>query len=149
MIHDPKAGTMKIWRFLCSSVLHRHMYPSEGARIMSQSSGQGADLGTTVSALQSGVTNIPPEAAVTNIDGWVQRLRASNEPSLENIADDLQQLRDMLSSGNLDGQSIGQLLTQLGSQTTSAAAQADSSSQSQLQELGRLLSQAGSQLSGS
>ncbi len=116
---------------------------------MTQSSSQGADLGTTVSALQSGVTNIPPEAAVTNIDGWVQRLRASNEPSLENIADDLQQLRDMLSSGNLDGQSTGQLLTQIGSQTTSAAAQADSSSQSQLQELGRLLGQAGSQLSGS
>ncbi len=116
---------------------------------MTQSSSQGADLQTTVSALQSGVTNIPPEAAVTNIDGWVQRLRASNEPSLENIADDLQQLRDMLSSGNLDGQSIGQLLTQIGSQTTSAAAQADSSSQRQLQELGRLLSQAGSQLSGS
>lgn len=107
------------------------------------------DLDTTVSALQSGVTNIPPEAAVTNIDGWAQRLQAANDPSLTSIADNLQQLSGMLSSGNLDGQAIGQLLTQLGSQTTSAAAQADSSSQSQLQDLGRLLSQAGGQLGGS
>jgi hypothetical protein len=114
--------------------------------IMTQGS---SDLNTTVSALQSGVTNIPPEAAITNIDGWAQRLQASNDPDLEQIADNLTQLRNMLSSGNLDGLAIGQLLTQLGSQTSSAASKADVSAQSQLQELGRLLSQAGSQLSGS
>ena len=109
-------------------------------------SGQSPDLNTTIGALKSGVTNIPPQAAVTNIDGWIAQLQASNNPELEQIADNLQQLRDMLSSGNLDGQVIGQLLTMLGGQTTSAAASADPGVQGQLQELGRLLSQAGGQL---
>jgi hypothetical protein len=113
------------------------------------STGQSSELGITVSALQSGVTNIPPEAAVTNIDGWVQRLQASNDPALEQIADNLTQLRTMLSSGHLDGVAIGQVLTQLGAQTTDAAANADTSVQGQLQELGRLLTQAGGQLGGS
>ena len=59
---------------------------------------------------------------------------------------DLSALKELLTSGSATGSDIGQVLVQLGSQTTSTASGADASISSQLQQLGQLLNEAGNSL---
>lgn len=114
---------------------------------MTQSSptGQTADLDATISALQGGLTSLPPEAAVSNLDSWQQQLQGT--PGAEPIASGLAELKTALSNGGASGQSVAALLTELGTQTASASTNAtDSAIASKLQQLGQMLTQAGSSL---
>lgn len=101
--------------------------------------GQTADLDSTISALQGGLTSLPPEAAVSNIESWQQQLQGTE------IATTLEQLKTALTSGGATGQSVGQLLTQLGTQTASSASNGGDAA-SKLQQLAQMLTQAGSSL---
>ena len=103
-----------------------------------------APLGQTVSALEGGVTSIPPTTAASNIDSWIIALDGNE--SLGVVRDGLQDLKQALAQTPLDGARIGALLTQLGAQTTSAASTADPESSAQVSRLGGLLSKAGSML---
>lgn len=102
-----------------------------------------SELDQTISALKGGLTSVPPETAVSTIDSFEQQVRGLGATE---IADGLTNLKQLLTSGG-SGSAISQALSQLGSQTTSAASSADASLTSKLQELGQLLSQAGSSLS--
>lgn len=114
---------------------------------MTQSQGgQAVDIDGTISALQGGLTSLSPSVAVSNIQGWEQQLQGSNDPATQQIAADLGELRQLLTSGSLDGKAIGQVLSRLGTGTTSVAAGAGGA-QSKLQQLGQLLSKAGETLS--
>jgi hypothetical protein len=106
-----------------------------------------AELDATIQAAEGGLTNLPVSAAVSNIEGWENRLRAAGDPSLQPIADNLASLRQELQSPSIDGAAVGRLLNQLGQQTTEAAAGADPAVSQRLNRLGTLLSQAGTQLS--
>ncbi|MFH7024673.1 MAG: hypothetical protein ACHBN1_04540 [Heteroscytonema crispum UTEX LB 1556] len=96
-----------------------------------------ADLEGTISALKSGLTSIPPEAAVSNIESWQNDL---NEAAPE-IANALGELKAALLNGSATPESLSQLLTSLGQKTSSAGAGND-----QVEELASLLNQAGSSL---
>jgi len=114
---------------------------------MTQSSpaGQTTDLDTTISALQGGLASLPPEAAVSNLDSWQQQLQGT--PGAEPIASGLAELKAALLNGGTSSQSVAELLTELGVQTASASASAtDSTIASKLQQLGQMLTQAGSSL---
>lgn len=100
-----------------------------------------ADLDATISALQSGLTSLPAEAAVTNIESWQQQLQGA----APEIASTLGELKSALTSGN--AQSIAQTLKKLGSQTIEAGTSAGGDAGSQVQQLGQLLTQAASSLS--
>lgn len=104
------------------------------------SMGQTADLDSTISALQGGLTALPAEAAVSNIESWQQQLQGTE------AAKTLEQLKTALTSGSASGQSIGQLLTQLGTQTSSSASDASGDAATKLKQLGEMLTQAGSSL---
>ncbi|HEY9845208.1 MAG TPA: hypothetical protein V6D03_03335 [Candidatus Caenarcaniphilales bacterium] len=106
----------------------------------SSSTGQIADLDSTISALQGGLTSVPPEAAISNIESWQQQLQGTE------IASALEQLKTALTSGNASGQSVGQLLAQLGKQTADSASGASGDAANKLQQLGQILTQAGSSL---
>jgi len=106
-----------------------------------------AKLDETIAAAEGGLTNLPANAAVSNIEGWENRLRAAGDPALNPIADDLAQLRQELQRTPVDGAAVGRLLTRLGEQTSAAAAGADPAVSQRLNRLGNLLSQAGNQLS--
>lgn len=105
-----------------------------------------SDLDTTIGALQGGLTSVNPATAVSVISNWQQQLQGSSDSTLKSIAEDLGDLKDQLTSGNLDGKAIGAVLTRLGSKTATAAASADGQVASKLQTLGKLLSGAGSSL---
>ncbi len=104
---------------------------------------QTADLNSTISALQGGLTSLPPEAALANIESWQEQLKGA----APEVASALGELKTALSSGNASGQSIAQVLKKLGTQTSDAGKSAGGDAGSQLQQLGQMLTQAASSLS--
>ena len=104
---------------------------------------QTADLNSTISALQGGLTSLPPEAALANIESWQQQLQGA----APEVASALGELKTALSSGNASGQSIAQVLKKLGTQASDAGKSAGGDAGSQLQQLGQMLTQAASSLS--
>lgn len=99
---------------------------------------QIADLDSTISALQSGLTSLPLEAAVANIEIWQQQLQGT----VPEIASTLGELKSILSSGNTHGQSIAEVLKKLGTQTSDAGASAGGDAGRKVQQLGQVLAQA-------
>lgn len=100
-------------------------------------------LDQTISALEGGLTSVPPATAVSVIESFEQQVQSLGASE---IASNLSSLKQLLTSGNATGPDIGQALTQLGSQTTSAASGADADVSSKLQQLGQLLTKAGESL---
>ena len=104
---------------------------------------QTADLNSTISALQGGLTSLPPEAALANIESWQQQVQGA----APEVASALGELKTALSSGNASGQSIAQVLKKLGTQASDAGKSAGGDAGSQLQQLGQMLTQAAGSLS--
>lgn len=105
--------------------------------------GGSSELDGTISALQGGLTSLSPAAAVSNIEGWQQKLSGLGATD---IANDLGELKALLTSGNLDGKAIGAVLTKLGSKTTASASGAPAADMGKLQQLGSMLSGVGQTL---
>ncbi len=93
-----------------------------------------ADLNGTISALKGGLTSIPAEAAVSNIESWEKDLK----DAAPEIATALGQLKAALLNGSATPESLSKLLSSLGEKTSSAG-----SGNKQLEELGSLLKNAG------
>ena len=109
---------------------------------MTQAS-QPADLGSTISALQGGLTSLPASAAVANIESWQQQLQGA----APEIASSLGELKSLLSSGSANAQTIAQALKKLGTQVSAAGTSTGGDAGSQVQQLGQMLTQAASSLS--
>ena len=97
----------------------------------------------TVSTLQSGLTNVPLEAALANITGWQAALEASEDPALQDLGGLLNDLAAELQAETINPAEVGGLLTSLGEGTTLAA---EDAGDDPLAELGTLLAQAGASL---
>jgi hypothetical protein len=107
------------------------------------------DLDSTISALLSGVEDLPIERALSEIDGWERKLEESDDPQLAPIAENLRQLRALLTASSLDGAAIGVLLSVLGEQVQSVASGSlGESVAGRLQQLGGLLATEGRAISG-
>lgn len=107
------------------------------------------DLENTNAALEAGVTSLSPSAAVRVIDQWHGTLKNAEGDGLHTIANLLADLKDALQADRPDGRTIGNLMVQLGEQTTNAAANADDARLSpKLERLGTLLARAGTSLGG-
>ena len=98
----------------------------------------------TITTLEGGLTNIPLEAAVANIEGWQSTLGASNETTLQNLGVQLGELSEALQAETIDGEEVSRLLVSLGEGTSAVAA-----GDEELARLGTLLSEAGGSLMGS
>ena len=107
------------------------------------STSSSTELDDAIATLQEELTSVPPTKALSLIDSFQQQ--AQNLGNSE-IGNNLSALKELLTSGSATGSDIGQVLVQLGSQTTSTASGADASISSQLQQLGQLLNEAGNSL---
>lgn len=107
---------------------------------------QQATVEGTIQALQGGVTNLAPATAAQNIQSWQTQLENASDPALSEIASNLEELNGLIQERPIDGQAVGQLLSELGEQTTSAASNAQGQMATQLEQLGSTLSQAGQSL---
>lgn len=96
------------------------------------------DVDTTIAALQQGLTSIPVEQAIAVIESWQQQLQGTD------LAEDLGDLKAALTSG--DVASISQILSDLGEDTSEAAADATGDVAVKVEQLGELLTQAGQSL---
>jgi len=107
------------------------------------------DLENTNAALEAGVTSLSPSAAVRVIDQWHGTLKSADRDDLHAIANLLAQLKDALQADRPDGRTIGNLMVELGEQTTNASNDADDARLSpKLDRLGALLTRAGTSLGG-
>ncbi|MCA1717594.1 MAG: hypothetical protein LC781_12490 [Actinobacteria bacterium] len=79
------------------------------------------DFDPTISALRGGVENLTIERALSEIDGWEQKLEESGDPQLVPIAENLRQLRALLTADRLDGAAVGLLLGVMGEQVHGVA----------------------------
>lgn len=97
----------------------------------------------TISALEGGLTSLPLEAALANIEGWQTTLEASDETTVQNLGVQLGELATALQADTIDATEVSRLLLSLGEGTSAVAA-----GDEQLARLGTLLSQAGGSLMG-
>lgn len=105
-----------------------------------------AEIDQAIATLQDNLlTSVPPTTALSLIDSFGQQVQ---DLGASEIASNLSALKQLLTSGSATGFDIGQVLVQLGSQTTSTASGADASISSKLQQLGQLLIEAGNSLLG-
>lgn len=95
----------------------------------------------TISALEGGVTNLPLDAALANIEGWQGTLEASDDATVQALGAQLGELATALQAETIDPQAVGDLLTSLGGGTLDVAG-----GDAQLENLGNLLTQAGGSL---
>jgi len=101
-------------------------------------------LDETISTLQDGVTNIPLDAALANIESWRQTLESSDDTAQQIVGSQLGDLASALRTEPIDEREVGSLLVSLGKSTVIVGNGADNE---QLVALGDLLTQAGSSLS--
>jgi hypothetical protein len=76
----------------------------------------GAALDSTIASLQGGVERMGIEAALSVIGDWEERLRASGNPELMPVAENLTALKAQLSSGSPDQVATGEILADLSGQ---------------------------------
>lgn len=98
----------------------------------------------TISTLQNGVTNIPLEAAIANIEGWRKVLEDSDNTAQQIVGSQLGDLATALRTQPLDPRELGSLLISVGKSTIIIA---EDAGEDQLVALGDLLTQAGTSLS--
>lgn len=137
---------------------------SAGVTVDSGMNGMGTSSGTTgnnrlsdantvsqvdavIAAAQGGLTKLSPKAAIDALDPLREKLHNSGEPTLEKIADDLDDLKDELDNDKIDGRKVGGILQKLGTNTTAASSGSSAGAASaKLATLGKLLTTAGNSL---
>lgn len=96
--------------------------------------------------LENNLIEIDTEAALNAIDEWYGVLHKSKEPALKELSNGLKELKQALKGGKATGHEIGEVLSEIGGQTSDIASEADKGSKALLQKLGKQLSKAGTSL---
>ena len=109
-----------------------------------QPAAPAVDVQGTISALEGGITNLAPAAALDNINGWIAQLDGMD--GADEIVENLRELREALGDTPLDGEYIGELLSELGEDTSEVAGTVTGAQRDGLMRLGELLSTAGASL---
>lgn len=100
-----------------------------------------------ISAAEGGLTKLPAAAAVAAIDPIREKLHNSGQPTLEGIADDLDDLKDKLDDTPVNGREIGTILSRMGPKVTAASKEpAAGAAADRLARLGTLLTNGGTTL---
>lgn len=109
-----------------------------------------ADVDSVIAGAQTsgGITSIPPAIAVPIIQRIEDALDATNVEPLDEIATDLESLREEL-GGDVNGADVSAILVRLGEKVTAYAPQAPAAAQERLTTLGTALTTQGRQLGGS
>lgn len=79
----------------------------------SQDQNQTSLIEETVSAFDSGISNIEPEDGMELIDKWLNRLDEAGDEATDEIADTLEELRSELDPDQTDGQPNGSVIADI------------------------------------
>jgi hypothetical protein len=105
--------------------------------------GAEATVEGTTQALEGGVGNMSPSAAVSNVDGWISRLEMQDFAQRDQIVGGLRDLRAALQETPINGNRVGEIMAQLGNWTSQAGTNANDN---RVQRLGQLLTNSGQRL---
>lgn len=99
----------------------------------------------TSNAIEKGLENATPKAAVGLIDGWATELEKNEFSGSKGIHGDLERLKKELEKDEPNGESVGKIVGKLGEATTRSAEKCDDEKVAdQLRKLGQALSKSGS-----
>jgi septal ring factor EnvC (AmiA/AmiB activator) len=101
------------------------------------------ELSDLLETLSGDLSTVKPEAALGIVDHWYEFLNKAKEPALKDIASSLKQLQKLLKGGKAEAHEIGEVLEQLGEQTSDCASEVNKSAKTALQKLGKQLTQIG------
>lgn len=100
-----------------------------------------AQIDSIATAASGGLTSIAPAIAVPLIRSLEQKLDATEDPALDDIADELEKLREELEGGDINGGDIASILERLGPKVQAVAPRAGAA-QSQLTAIANALTSA-------
>ncbi len=96
----------------------------------------------TIKALEPGVKQLDPEAALKNIEGWETYLEKHDHEGVKAVGTDLTKLKKLLQSEKPDDKAITTLLHKLGKDTVKVAGEDNNAVAKKIKELGEVLSKA-------
>ena len=88
---------------------------------MTESGISPEDLDSTTAALREGAPSVPLDQAISEVDGWQNKLSDSGDPGLQPIADNLGELKGLLLAETIDVEAVGRILVELGERTQGVA----------------------------
>ena len=109
-----------------------------------------AEIDTVIITASRGITAIPTAIAIPLIQRLEDRLDATNVEPLDQIASEMEELREELGKSPIDRRRVGTILLDLGNRTSAVGGnpQIAGNAADRLTRLGELLTQAGRQLGG-
>ncbi|HEY9734828.1 MAG TPA: hypothetical protein V6D06_01055 [Trichocoleus sp.] len=103
----------------------------------------GQDIDQLLQTLDSDLTDIDTESALSLIDHWHGFLKKAKEPGTQELAADLKDLQKMLKGGKATGHEISEVLIHIGEQTSEFSGEAEKGLKQPVQRLGKQLRKAG------
>ena len=109
-----------------------------------------AEVDTVIITASRGLTAIPANIAIPLLERLEKRLDATNVEPLDQIATELEELREELGKTPIDGRRVGTILLDVGNRTSAVGGnpQIAGAGAAKITQLGELLVQAGRQLGG-
>lgn len=104
------------------------------------------EIDSTIETLEEDLTQVETDVPLGSIDKWYNLLHKSDSESLQEIANGLKQLKQVLKHKNPKPSDISPILEKLGEQTTTVGQEAKRGFKGPLQRLGKLLSRTGKSL---
>ncbi|MBU8541390.1 hypothetical protein [Falsiroseomonas tokyonensis] len=93
----------------------------------------------TIKHIGEGVKGFTISAAVKNIEGWEKTLESVETPGAKGIIRDLEKLKKLIQSEEIDGEAVKKLVGALGEGTVKMASRAEGKKAEQMKELGEAL----------
>lgn len=104
------------------------------------------ELDSLLSTLDGDITALDADAALGLIDQWYGSLHKAKEPELKEIANTIKELKQLVKGGKATGHEIGEVLIEIGEQTTNFGSDASKELKTPLHKLGKQLTKAGTSL---
>ncbi|NGM19047.1 hypothetical protein G3576_03410 [Roseomonas stagni] len=96
----------------------------------------------TIRHVAEGVKGFTINAAVKNIEGWEETLGKVETPGAKGIVRDLERLKKLITSDDIDGDAVKKLVAKLGEETVTMAGRAEGAKAERIKELGEALNSA-------
>lgn len=100
-------------------------------------------LDATIAYLEGLPTGVETESAEESVDAWIATLKADGRSELTAVADELQNLLELLSASQLDGKAIGKTMITLGDLTRQTVSMAEKPIADRLLKLAEWLTKSG------
>ena len=106
---------------------------------------QNQHLDSTIDSLSKGLDKAKTGAS-RSLSSWSEALGDSDVPGLQKLAEELDDLQDLLGEKEINSAKVKKALTSIGKHTTAAAKQAEGATADKIKELGQQLTEAANSL---